>query len=405
MPRVQPGTSGEGTEHVTCRLCRWTFRTISASHLVRKHGFDPEHPIEEYKARFRVRRWRCSRTQAKLTRSIHAHLERVGRRWTRQRVIRELRDLWDRGEALNTAALRKRRLNLLEAAVRRFGSLARAVERAGIAYDQVRRNKVPSRENVLRELRALGGYRHESNLRESDSGLVAAARIRFGSWKAAMRTAGFGPPPPRPPRKWTREAILLALRDRAGRGLPLGYSLAQRDASGLVDAAVREFGGWPAARRAAGVSYRDPRHEIRRWTRQAILDALRGKADSDGVLHWSLAKRKLGGIEPAAIKEFGSIKAAIRAAGCRPPKLLHLKSAIVRLLREVRRRYGYVSADLVRQAERPGYDNPLSAVRRHFGGIGAAKAAIRARENASSTAAKARWARIRGMDPTRTTLT
>ena len=68
-------------------------------------------------------------------------------------------------------------------------------------------------------------------------------------------------PPPEPPSggkagrrlRWTREAVLAAIRARWEAGLPVGSATMQRDASALFKRASAYYGKWSAALEAAGI--------------------------------------------------------------------------------------------------------------------------------------------------------
>jgi hypothetical protein len=143
-------------------------------------------------------------------------------------------------------------------------------------------------ERVLDELREVLGKGEVEHL---DPKLARAAAWYFGDVANARRVAGV----PEVRRRWTREAILQALREhhhRGGRGVP--YALVMR--------CRRYFGGVEIARRAAGLPTLR-----RRWTKQAIIAELRRK--------WRDRQIKDGALAHACVREFGSVPAARRAAG------------------------------------------------------------------------------------------
>jgi hypothetical protein len=143
-------------------------------------------------------------------------------------------------------------------------------------------------ERVLDALRDALGKGEVGHL---DPKLARAAAWYFGDVANARRVAGV----PEVRRKWTREAILQALREhhhRRRRGAPLA----------LVIACRRYFGSIELARRAAGLPVLR-----RRWTKQAIVAELRQK--------WRDRPLKDGALAHACVREFGGVPAARRAAG------------------------------------------------------------------------------------------
>jgi len=399
MPRPKRPPFGEGLDYVTCRLCRREFRAITASHLVRRHGADPEHPILEYKVCHSNAPTRSRETMILQRRALAAHFERIGRRWTVKRILRAIASRKATGRPLHYAAVLHSDLPLLKAADRFFGSWKAALARAGIRYESVRRTRRWTHGGILAAIRALGQPLRFHETQKIDGGLAAVAVVRFGSWKKACSAAGVELPRAWLPWVWSREKVISEIKRRARLGRSLtALALRREHLSGLLTAALREFGTWRRALDAARVEHQDHRRRPRKWTREIVLAALRSHADARGIVHWSRTRRRLGGIERAASKLFGSIETALREAGCFPRQRLFNQEELVALLRRIRKTHGYLSRSLVQQATRPGYDNPASAIQRIFGGIAQAKAAVGATENAARLAAFAREARRRSLD-------
>jgi len=78
--------------------------------------------------------------------------------------------------------------------------------------------------------------------------LYSAAKRQFGSWHAALTVAGFTPAR----RRWSKEAILAEIRDHFQQGRSLSSGAPANKCLAL--AAIRRFGNWHKALRAAGVS-------------------------------------------------------------------------------------------------------------------------------------------------------
>src|SRR5579859_4087811 len=146
MPRVKRRKTGEGVEYISCRLCRRVFQAINASHLIRKHGFTPEHPVEDYKRRFRLR-VAITTESGDLRRHLrHTWLEGQGRRLSVKDVIRVLRAERAAGRSLLPTPVKTRFHALHHSAIARFGSWARALGAAGLKPDLPRRAQSWSRE-------------------------------------------------------------------------------------------------------------------------------------------------------------------------------------------------------------------------------------------------------------------
>lgn len=155
------------------------------------------------------------------------------------------------------------------AAVRYFGSWDEALRAAGIDPVRVRlRTSKWTPERIVSEIRRIGPPFSSRRFSLVNRSLVVSAYRHFPHWRDAVRAAGFkpvsqqrktrprarGPFPPSPRRKWTREKIIETIRERAKLGLPLGYDSVRRGiGSNFLPWAEREFGGWSAAKRAAGI--------------------------------------------------------------------------------------------------------------------------------------------------------
>jgi hypothetical protein len=142
-----------------------------------------------------------------------------------------------------------------------------------------------------------------------------------GSWNDALEAAGL---PVRYARGWTRQRVLDALRaDARARGRPPRsadwfHAAAGRPTVGVVR---NHFGSWNAALRAADL---EVTHEMGKWTRETVLDALRrlehelGRPPKSGELYRSpgptyptatIVSRKLGSWAEAC-RELGWPEAA-----------------------------------------------------------------------------------------------
>ena len=393
MTLLRSKKAADEVESVTCRLCGRDFRALISSHLFRKHGYDPEHPVLDYGAVFADAPTRSRDTVRAHRRGLANHFERIGRRWTPARIRRAIRSRRTERRPLNYIDVFRTDPSLVKAARRIHGSWGAALEREGIRYEDVRLWRRWTREGVLKAIRALPRPLRGHDVRQVDAGLGYGAARLFGTWNKACQAAGVALPPPWPAWIWPRERVIAELRRRTTPGQPLTLDALKRGHLwGLISATHREFGTWRKALDAAGVPYRDRRSDPRRWTREAVLAALRSQADSHRVVHWSRIRRNLGGIERSATKLFGSLKTALREAGCNPRQRLHTREELLTLLKRLRKTHGYVSTGLLRRVRRPGFDHPRSALQRIFGGIDRAKAAIGATENALSFAAKAREA-------------
>ena len=116
------------------------------------------------------------------------------RSWDDESILTEIRRLNDTGADLSSKKMDENANPLIATARRRFGNWGAAVERAGIDYSAVRRRRRWTREMVVKEIKELrtkgtdlrsGGIRHEH-----PALFAAACKPRFfGSWTRALQAS------------------------------------------------------------------------------------------------------------------------------------------------------------------------------------------------------------------------
>ena len=74
-------------------------------------------------------------------------------RWSAERVLNEIRQWKEKGEALYANHVRLNYQELLAASIRYYGSWQKAVEAAGISYEAVRKYRKWSKEVIVEEIR------------------------------------------------------------------------------------------------------------------------------------------------------------------------------------------------------------------------------------------------------------
>lgn len=194
--------------------------------------------------------------------------------------------------------------------------------------------------------------------------LVRAAAAHAGGLQQARAAAGVEPPDRRPPAsRWDHAAIVAAIRAQARTGQPLASSRAPQR---LVAAARWHFGSWEAALAAASVDPDAVRLQRAPVTRDEILARIRGLASTGTVVRASTLKPvvKLDTVR----KLFGSVEAAVRAAGLQPATTHgNLKWTRQRVIEALKARAARGEVRLTRGLQR--------AVQLYFGGAHAARAA------------------------------
>jgi hypothetical protein len=301
-------------------------------------------------------------------------------RWTKPEVIRRIRELLRDG----TAVAARRVPEDLRGARRCFGSWPAALDAANISYPPTWRGKY-TRTEIIQQLQALA--RDQPTLRwyllTRHVSHHAMCRL-FGSPEAALRAAKIADWPVRK-QGGTRDALISELRANTRAG---DYAVPVK----LRYAVSRMFGSADAARAAAKLPPRP------RWTKERLIEALRDRArrgDAGQPLH------------RICVQLFGSMAAARRAAGTSkgwtPERVIVMIREVANrgrpagnaLRAQCVRRFGSVDAAYkAAGVARPGKAQLLELIRTSAGNVLNTDRAVRAecRERFGSTEAARRAA-------------
>jgi hypothetical protein len=181
-------------------------------------------------------------------------------RWTSEQVLGEIRTWRDRGEPLYANHVRLNFQELLAASIRYFGSWQKAVETAGIPYEQVRKYRKWSNETIIQEIRDLHAQGVDLSFRamalsQYNSMVYAAIRPKyFGSWKAALEAAGLESEEIYRYRSWEETDILEEIRRilAPSRWMKIPTASSPRLADALATGAARWSGPASTTRKFAG---------------------------------------------------------------------------------------------------------------------------------------------------------
>lgn len=186
-----------------------------------------------------------------------------GRVWTKEKLVAEIKRLYDDGVDLSPTAIQKTHSALFSSARSRshFGSWRSAIEAAGLDYDDLKRVKQRwNREEILTRIREMHAQGHDLldpkfKVKNRSLYLAACAHRYFGSWRRAVQAAGLDHEQMRESRIWTKQRILRTIQDLATEGRPLGWAYIEEHEPGIYRAARRKenFGSWANALSAAGI--------------------------------------------------------------------------------------------------------------------------------------------------------
>lgn len=187
------------------------------------------------------------------------------RKWTRERILQRIRELYEAGEDLSHSAAKRNHQYLVVVAIddRFFGSWRAAIQAAGIDYNEVSKHEYWSKNRVRERIRELHGagesLSHEEAKRNHGALVSAASSPRyFGSWGAAIRAAGLDYDEIRKINRWTKDNIIKTIQRLHKEGKSVNNSNMRRMGyRGMMEAASRpdNFGSWAAAVKAAGLNY------------------------------------------------------------------------------------------------------------------------------------------------------
>jgi hypothetical protein len=181
-------------------------------------------------------------------------------------------------------------------------------------------------------------------IEDTDATLPMAADRYFGSWDDALQAAGFDPGQYRRQRPtWTRDTILLAIRDIQGKGGPLHASGVT--VHSLLSAAIRLFGSWDAALLYADIDPQTVRRTRAPWTRSEFVAELRRQYAAGQPVNAKAAASR--GIHQPGCHLFGSWDAALQAARIDPAT--------------VRGKRAWTPADVIQEIRRHRVGEPLHA--------------------------------------------
>lgn len=180
-------------------------------------------------------------------------------RWTASTILAELKRRHRRGQTLAHRALREENRPLANAAAYHFGTYAGALAAAGIDPNSVRKRPLWTKDRIIKAIKAARKAKRDLCWscvvkRGGPLSRAAFAAIRpgmFGSWARALQVAGVDADDYRRYRAWDRASVAFDLKQRYADDEQMNCGAVQADDPGLYSAAVRYFGSFDRALKAA----------------------------------------------------------------------------------------------------------------------------------------------------------
>ena len=182
-------------------------------------------------------------------------------RWTHDTIVGEILRRYETQQDLSYSGLARENLPLLRAAARHFGSYPLAVAAAGLNYDDLRRYRHWTNARIIERLQELAtqsadlSWRHVSTKLDPTLAAAAVKRHHFGSWRAALESAGLDYDTIRRYHDWDENEVVRRIQERHAKGEPLHAKALERQDTALITAARRRFPAWHKSLVAAGLDY------------------------------------------------------------------------------------------------------------------------------------------------------
>ncbi len=159
---------------------------------------------------------------------------------------------------ISMSNMEKLNRSLLDRARVYFGSYRRAVELAGLNYDEILKYDSWTDAKILDRLREMdqkGEDLRSVHTRTVCGPLHGACKHHFGSYRKAIEAAGLEYPPKLPLPFWSRPKVLQTLRELHDQGIDLRYDRFKETHQPLFAAAKYYYRKYHRAVEAAGINY------------------------------------------------------------------------------------------------------------------------------------------------------
>lgn len=183
-------------------------------------------------------------------------------RWDKTSILKHLKQLHRKGADLSYNAMTRKQQAVLSAAAYHFSSYRAAVEKAGIDYAEITRRPRWTRQRIIAQIKQARRKNldlHWSGVIKRNDELAKAAfaslqKRLFGGWDRALHAAGLDADEVSLYRQWDRQTVAFELKERRSNGESVNSGRVQKEDPSLHAAAIRYFGNYDKALRAAGIN-------------------------------------------------------------------------------------------------------------------------------------------------------
>ena len=193
-------------------------------------------------------------------------------KWSKQKIIDQVRLIASRGEPINAAYIRHKYPCLHRAAsvIRYFGGWKVALSKAGFNPDDICLHKTRTSKQILYEIKELYkeyGRLNSTFIKKMRPGLLVSIRSKpeLRYWKIAVEKAGFNFYRVSNVSKWDKERVITEIYSLIKKGVPLTERSVEIHHKDLYQAIKKKalFGSWEDALLASGVNVQEIKEEER----------------------------------------------------------------------------------------------------------------------------------------------
>lgn len=239
-------------------------------------------------------------------------------KWCKERVVEEISVIFNTGEPVLNSNYGSS--NLYKMAMKFFGTWKNAIEYAGFIYEDRRISKNWTKENTIEEIKRLHKEGHSLAITDIDVPSIYTMACRhFGSWKKAIESAGLNYQEIKLLKEWTPEIVIEKIKEMNKKDL--SYTEMRKNNKYMMDYATKQFGSWQQAITDAGLNYEEIKRNGD-WSEEKILNLIKEMFNNNEELSLQYIRRTNGPLYHMAKKHYGSWRKAIELCDIKYEKIM-----------------------------------------------------------------------------------